>query len=154
MFCPVCKDEFRPGFTRCQTCNVDLVEDLSQEKPRSSGTPDEPQPQVRVADYCGFLALDEARGARELLKQHAIRSDILIREAAAEAEGRLQEEYWLRVEAERFAQVASILGYDAADAADNVADNVADDEIACSDCGQGVKAEETFCPSCGARFDE
>ena len=29
MFCPSCKDEFRPGFTRCATCNVDLVDSLS-----------------------------------------------------------------------------------------------------------------------------
>ena len=146
MLCPVCKDEFRPGFSRCEPCNVDLVEDLSQAQPRSSEAPGGPPPQIRVTDYCGFLSLDEARGARELLKQHAIRSDILIRELAAEAEGPLQEEYWLRVEAERFVQVASLLGYDAAEASD--------DEVACSECGHGVKAEESFCPGCGARFDE
>ena len=29
MFCPVCKGEFREGFTRCQQCNVNLVDDLS-----------------------------------------------------------------------------------------------------------------------------
>ena len=146
MLCPVCKDEFRPGFSRCEPCNVDLVEDLSQVQPRSSEAPGEPPTQIRVTDYCGFLSLDEARGARELLKQHAIRSDILIRELAAEAEGPLKEEYWLRVEAERFTQVASLLGYDAVEASD--------DEVACSECGHGVKAEESFCPGCGARFDE
>ena len=26
MFCPVCGDEFRPGFTRCNDCDVELVE--------------------------------------------------------------------------------------------------------------------------------
>ena len=25
MFCPVCHDEFRPGFTRCEGCDADLV---------------------------------------------------------------------------------------------------------------------------------
>lgn len=29
MFCPVCKGEFREGFTRCDSCNVNLVEDLN-----------------------------------------------------------------------------------------------------------------------------
>lgn len=29
MFCPVCKGEFREGFTHCDNCNVDLVEDLN-----------------------------------------------------------------------------------------------------------------------------
>ena len=28
MFCPVCKGEFREGFTHCDNCNVDLVQDL------------------------------------------------------------------------------------------------------------------------------
>lgn len=28
MFCPVCKGEFREGFTRCDGCNVNLVADL------------------------------------------------------------------------------------------------------------------------------
>lgn len=28
MFCPVCGDEYQPGFTRCSQCNADLVEQL------------------------------------------------------------------------------------------------------------------------------
>ncbi len=32
MFCPVCKYEFRRGFTRCNTCDVDLVETLPAEE--------------------------------------------------------------------------------------------------------------------------
>ena len=28
MFCPKCGDEYRPGFTRCADCDVDLVEKL------------------------------------------------------------------------------------------------------------------------------
>jgi hypothetical protein len=27
-FCPACRSEFRPGFTRCEECGVDLVETL------------------------------------------------------------------------------------------------------------------------------
>lgn len=30
-FCPVCQCEFREGFTRCNTCEADLVECLSEE---------------------------------------------------------------------------------------------------------------------------
>jgi len=29
MFCPECKAEYRPGFTRCSDCDVDLVEAIS-----------------------------------------------------------------------------------------------------------------------------
>jgi hypothetical protein len=32
MFCPVCKYEFRRGFTHCNTCDVDLVETLPPEE--------------------------------------------------------------------------------------------------------------------------
>jgi hypothetical protein len=32
MFCPVCKYEFRRGFTHCNTCDVDLVETLPTEE--------------------------------------------------------------------------------------------------------------------------
>ena len=31
MFCPVCKNEYEPGYTRCPDCNVDLVEELLPE---------------------------------------------------------------------------------------------------------------------------
>lgn len=31
MFCPVCKNEYEPGYTRCPDCNVDLVEELVPE---------------------------------------------------------------------------------------------------------------------------
>lgn len=32
MFCPICKYEFRRGFTHCNTCDVDLVETLPAEE--------------------------------------------------------------------------------------------------------------------------
>ena len=30
MFCPQCRAEYRPGFSRCSDCDVDLVEELYQ----------------------------------------------------------------------------------------------------------------------------
>jgi hypothetical protein len=41
MFCPVCRAEYRPGFTRCSDCDVELVERLEEteihtNKPESS----------------------------------------------------------------------------------------------------------------------
>ena len=35
MFCPQCKAEYRPGFTHCSDCDVDLVEKLPEEEPLS-----------------------------------------------------------------------------------------------------------------------
>src|ERR1700730_8993387 len=36
MFCPECKAEYRPGFTRCADCDVDLVVNLAEVNPRNS----------------------------------------------------------------------------------------------------------------------
>ena len=36
MFCPVCKSEYRDGFTKCSDCGVDLVKQLADD---SSGEP-------------------------------------------------------------------------------------------------------------------
>jgi hypothetical protein len=40
MFCPQCRVEYRPGFTHCTDCHVDLVPSLAQaEQPTSSDGP-------------------------------------------------------------------------------------------------------------------
>jgi hypothetical protein len=31
MFCPVCKSEYREGFTKCSDCGVDLVKQLAND---------------------------------------------------------------------------------------------------------------------------
>jgi hypothetical protein len=43
-FCPVCEDEFRPGFTFCRRCNAELVPEL----------PD-PVPPERANDGVGYI---------------------------------------------------------------------------------------------------
>ena len=40
MFCPQCGAEFRPGFTRCSDCDVDLVDELPDEPPETVETED------------------------------------------------------------------------------------------------------------------
>jgi hypothetical protein len=39
MFCPECKAEYRPGFTHCSDCDVDLVEELPEKEASSDGEP-------------------------------------------------------------------------------------------------------------------
>ena len=149
MFCPQCRDEFRQGFSRCERCNVDLVEDLSRiEQPRRAepGVP----AILRLAEYCGFLSLDDAREAREKLREQRIRGDIVIRDAPDSSRDEpAGEEYWLRVDASRLREVPGILG--------EIPKIEEPDEpeggFACGDCGQLVANDANVCPKCGARFD-
>jgi len=64
MFCPQCKAEYRPGFTHCVDCQVDLVEELPQTalelRPRSApGDPNEDP-------FCSFWKGEDARVHAEL----------------------------------------------------------------------------------------
>jgi hypothetical protein len=148
VFCPVCKDEFRPGFTRCAACNADLVEDLSRvEKPAPVRAPDPVAAGlVRMVEFCGFFSLDDARSARDRVHDLGVRTDILIRESPdAERSGSLVEEYWLRVDAVRFREVEALLGDAAPEAAE---------PLACSACGRAIAADAVSCASCGASFEE
>jgi hypothetical protein len=39
MYCPICRGEFRAGYTHCDECDVDLVEVLPEEDPDESMVP-------------------------------------------------------------------------------------------------------------------
>jgi hypothetical protein len=152
VFCPKCKDEFRPGFTRCGRCNVDLVEGLSAKASGSRESAEMLPPLVRLGDYCGFLSLDDARHARDQLRERQIRSEIVLRESpSASSTDPIREEWWLRVDVSRVREVASILG-GMPEVEDHAAEG--DSGFACGDCGERVASEEVFCPKCGARFDD
>ena len=149
MFCPKCQDEFRPEFTHCGRCNVDLVDDLAAVEQEAS-VEREPEMTVRFTEYCGYLSLEEAREARDQLRRERIRYEIVLRESPeADWDEPAREEYWLRIDASQAKRVVQILGGVPA-----VADDPEDDDgFACGDCGQTVATEEAFCPKCGARFD-
>jgi hypothetical protein len=64
MFCPQCNAEYRPGFTRCADCDVDLVKDpphfaLASQPPVDPGDPDEDP-------FCSFWKGEDARVHAEL----------------------------------------------------------------------------------------
>jgi len=146
MFCPNCKDEFRPGFERCASCNVDLVADLDAvpEAPKKATSAETPA-MVHLADYCGFVSLEEARASRDLLRQERIGCDIVIREQpGSDPAAPIQEEFWLRIDVAQQRNAMTLLGFDAAAGSEG---------FSCDKCGQTVAENESFCPGCGARFD-
>jgi hypothetical protein len=64
MFCPQCNVEYRPGFTRCADCDVDLVNEpphyaLAGLSPADPGDPNEDP-------FCSFWKGDDARVHAEL----------------------------------------------------------------------------------------
>jgi len=64
MFCPQCNAEYRPGFTRCSDCDVDLVQDarhlaLAGKTTVEPGDPNEDP-------YCSFWKGQDARVLAEL----------------------------------------------------------------------------------------
>ena len=157
MICPECKSEYRSGFHRCATCNVDLVEEdaLAGEKEVAVEPPARMDPAMEsdLFPFCGFLSIEDARHAREDLRDAGIPADILIREVgSAEA---TTEEYWLRVPRRRFAEVADALHEEPVEEEKGGnGDMGAGDTFACSECGEDVPSDADVCPNCGARFDE
>ena len=150
MFCPVCRDQFRAGFTRCEGCDADLVERLDSVpepgSPDGSLAPDMSGPK---ADYCGFLDMDEALQSRDLLWNNGLASEVVIRPAVGCLPGEaLQEEFWLRVPAKQVQAVAGLLGFH--EAAEGEFDLPEGEEGRhCSGCGARLPGEEGFCPHCG-----
>jgi hypothetical protein len=150
MYCPVCRDEYRPGFTRCATCDVALVEALDAgAAPPPAPAAVEAASEEAMDNFCGFLTLDEARKARDAVRDAHMPAEILIRDApSATAGGPVHEEFWLRVRPRDFRAVVALVGFEPVDTGG------ADDAFACSACGATVHPADDACPGCGLRFEE
>jgi hypothetical protein len=64
MYCPQCKAEYRPGFTRCADCDVDLVWELPKEAMERRG-PSEPG-DPNQDPFCSFWKGEDPRVHAEL----------------------------------------------------------------------------------------
>ena len=147
MFCPGCHCEFRPGFTRCQSCDVDLVESLDAAPTQTLEAPTVPLMPAQMADVCGFLDLNEARHTRDRFHREGITSEIVIRAAPeTPAHSDVVEEYWLRADAQQAHKVKALL--------DGPTEAAAPGDFKCSNCDLPVRREESFCANCGLRFKE
>ena len=151
MFCPVCRDEYRAGFTRCAGCDVDLVASLDAvpRRPDAAVLPEVAVEEAKV-NFCGFETLDEARRACDQLREKKIAADILVDEApGSKLTEPAREEFWIRVAPRHLRAVADLLGYPA-----GPVDTAAEDTFNCSACGAVVKASDSECPGCGLSFEE
>lgn len=67
MFCPQCGVEYRPGFTRCTDCDVDLVHDLPLARTESFEARRDPSSGENEEDpFCSFWRGDDSRLQAEL----------------------------------------------------------------------------------------
>ncbi len=64
-FCPRCRIEYRPGFTRCSDCGVALVAELPEEDVEST-------PGSRVVKLAVFPTVAEAAMLKDVLEEHHI----------------------------------------------------------------------------------
>ena len=67
-FCPKCKCEYRPGFLRCDTCDVELVEALSEENEQLN------RGKLDLVMLASFPNPMEAQMFQELLESNGIDS--------------------------------------------------------------------------------
>jgi rubrerythrin len=149
MFCPVCRDEYRPGFTHCQTCDAALVASLdAASERRPAPVVSEVAAEEATANFCGFLTLEEAREARDKVRAARLPAEILIRDAPRSApDAPAQEEFWLRVRPADFRAVVALVGVEPVEALE-------EDTFLCSECGATVHDSDEACPGCGLRFAE
>ena len=66
-FCPNCREEYRPGFTRCKDCDVELVESLPEEMPEERGGAGS-----ELVELAVFNDIPEAEMIKELLEDNGI----------------------------------------------------------------------------------
>ena len=66
-FCPSCLSEYRPGFSHCTDCDVELVESLPEAKPVAGINT-----AVELVELATFPDHPEAEMIRELLEENGI----------------------------------------------------------------------------------
>ncbi len=78
MFCPQCRMEYRPGFTRCSDCDIPLVDHLAADLVSPGDTADSAyvavataQGQLDADQMCSFL---EGNGIPAVIQGEALRN--------------------------------------------------------------------------------
>lgn len=150
MFCPECRSEYRPGFTHCPTCNVDLVPQL-QDPPAEL-----PLEETDLRTVFVTLNSSEASLVKSLLEGSglsvALLDDNLSRmdPPAAIMIGGIKvtvPKHEEKLAHEILEEYRGRAGQDPGQGQDNASEN---EEYRCIRCRNLMESETTVCAKCGA----
>lgn len=150
MWCPNCRSEFREGFDRCGSCDVDLID----HEPEAPSEPEVGVPPKRSAraEFCGFFSLEEAVEARKQLREAGLVGDILIRDAPQlEGEDSQADEFWLLIDPAQAKHVQSVLDFEGVPLEDETGKQ---EELVCPGCQSKRDPRDRICLRCGLGFGE
>jgi predicted amidophosphoribosyltransferase len=147
-FCPICQAEFREGFTRCNACDVDLVDQLEEDMDLS-------EENVRAAlegkELVGVTRgpLDVVKETRELLAANRIASIIIDDEESPKIEG-LPPRMVLVVPQDDIEAAAKVLGLKFKEMVKEEGMETPDLKYEnCPACGTRVSEDAEECSECG-----
>lgn len=165
MFCPGCGAEYRPEFTRCASCDVDLVQELRQTAKMDPSELSDSVPvglssssQVgrpvevsgRIVDLMRVFPLDQAAELRRVLDEHGIPQLVVPVDGVDFPDQRPRFEVRVRrhegLRAEELLREAWRAMVDREGAGMDVG---LDDPERCPACGAHVSLDAEECPDCG-----
>ena len=116
MFCPQCRVEYRPGFTRCSDCDVDLVYELPKQESADAELEEEAPPRYEFANgeeyrpLVDYLDSTFCADACLALKGEGIPYRVKELPRGLDVRMESQSEFQLSVPASQFGRAKDLLG--------------------------------------------